>query len=96
MNGLDYSFVATPRTPVHSRKSRLKYLTMASDTILGLVDEIKKQVLEPSAGNGHGHSRLLQLVDDLKLAIETPTETVLRLIYQVRPINTFKLSVRGY
>lgn len=29
------------------------------------------------------HFELLQMIDELKLAVETPTETVLRLIYQV-------------
>jgi hypothetical protein len=29
------------------------------------------------------HFELLQMIDQLKLAVETPTETVLRLIYQV-------------
>lgn len=30
------------------------------------------------------HFELLQMIDQLKLAVETPTETVLRLIYQVK------------
>jgi len=56
---------------------------MAAATILSLTDQIRQEVsLDPSP-SGHGHARLLQLVDELKLAVETPTETVLRLIYQV-------------
>jgi hypothetical protein len=56
---------------------------MAAADIISLTDQIKQEVsFEPST-SGHGHARLLQLVDELKLAIETPTETVLRLIYQV-------------
>jgi hypothetical protein len=56
---------------------------MAAADIISLADQIKQEVsFEPST-SCHGHARLLQLVDELKLAIETPTETVLRLIYQV-------------
>lgn len=58
---------------------------MSTVHTLKLISEIKNQVLDPSVGSGHGHSRLLQLVDELKLAVETPTETILRLIYQVYP-----------
>ncbi|KAJ5378407.1 hypothetical protein N7509_011526 [Penicillium cosmopolitanum] len=56
---------------------------MSTVHTLKLISEIKNQVLDPSVGSGHGHSRLLQLVDELKLAVETPTETILRLIYQL-------------
>lgn len=56
---------------------------MAAADIISLTDQIKQEVsFEPSTSD-HGHTRLLQLVEELKLAIETPTETVLRLIYQV-------------
>lgn len=56
---------------------------MATTSILSLVDKIK-EATQGSLSPGHGHARLLQLVDELKLAVETPTETILRLIYQVR------------
>ncbi|KAF9891627.1 hypothetical protein FE257_003638 [Aspergillus nanangensis] len=52
--------------------------------VLALVEEIKKTALQEhhSSQSSDTHFRLLGLVDELKLAIETPTETVLRLIYQ--------------
>lgn len=57
---------------------------MSATTILSLTEQIRREVsLDPSP-SGHGHARLLRLADELKLAVETPTETVLRLIYQVR------------
>jgi len=55
---------------------------MYTDTTLKLIDEIK-EASETPGSPGHDHFRLLQLVDELKLSIETPTETILRLIYQV-------------
>jgi hypothetical protein len=57
---------------------------MGNASILSLVDEIKKETTQDSLYPGHSHARLLQLVDELKLAVETPTETILRLIYQVK------------
>ncbi|KAJ5586653.1 hypothetical protein N7450_006440 [Penicillium hetheringtonii] len=54
---------------------------MYTDTTLKLIDEIK-EASEIPGSPGHNHFRLLQLVDELKLSIETPTETILRLIYQ--------------
>jgi hypothetical protein len=56
---------------------------MGNASILSLVDEIKKETTQDSLYPSHSHARLLQLVDELKLAVETPTETILRLIYQV-------------
>ncbi|KAJ5767127.1 uncharacterized protein N7511_004743 [Penicillium nucicola] len=56
---------------------------MAAADIISLTDQIKQEVSFESSTSGHSHARLLRLVDELKLAIETPTETVLRLIYQV-------------
>lgn len=40
-----------------------------------------KEALEPSP---QAHFELLRVIDELRSAVETPTETVLRLIYQVR------------
>jgi hypothetical protein len=57
---------------------------MANASIFSLVDEIKKETTQDSLYPGHSHARLLQLVDELKLTVETPTETILRLIYQVK------------
>ncbi|CAG8109699.1 unnamed protein product [Penicillium olsonii] len=55
---------------------------MSASTILSLTDQIREAASCESVSSGHGHDRLLRLADELKLAIETPTETVLRLIYQ--------------
>lgn len=52
-------------------------------SILSLTDQIRDIAQNPNESS-HGLVKLLQLVDELKLAVETPTETILRLIYQVR------------
>ena len=52
--------------------------------VLSLVEDIKLLASSPDASSAQSHFRLLGLVDQLKLAVETPTETALRLIYQVR------------
>jgi hypothetical protein len=65
---------------------------MAATHIMSLTDQIKQEASSEPSTSGHGHVRLLQLIDELKLAIETPTETVLRLIYQV----SFFLSFLSY
>lgn len=54
-----------------------------STAIQSLVDQIKTEATQDSSTAGHSHARLLQLIDELKLVVETPTETILRLIYQV-------------
>lgn len=56
---------------------------MTDSIILSLTDQIRQEISGEAVSPGHQHARLLQLADELKLAIETPTETVLRLIYQV-------------
>ncbi|KAB8213402.1 S-adenosyl-L-methionine-dependent methyltransferase [Aspergillus novoparasiticus] len=52
--------------------------------LLSLVEEIKDAALEEcsSSRSATSHYRLLGLIDQLKGVVETPTETVLRLIYQ--------------
>ncbi|KAL2847641.1 S-adenosyl-L-methionine-dependent methyltransferase [Aspergillus pseudodeflectus] len=52
--------------------------------LLSLVDELGQAVVEEASScrSPQSHSRLLSLIDQLRLAVETPTETVLRLIYQ--------------
>ncbi|KAJ5912258.1 hypothetical protein N7504_001141 [Penicillium tannophilum] len=55
---------------------------MSTASIQSLVDQIKREATQDSSTAGHSHARLLQLIDELKLAVETPTETILRLIYQ--------------
>jgi hypothetical protein len=56
-----------------------------SPKILSLIEDIKQVALQKHhvSQTGDSHFRLLGLIDQLKLAVETPTETVLRLIYQV-------------
>ncbi|PWY74331.1 S-adenosyl-L-methionine-dependent methyltransferase [Aspergillus heteromorphus CBS 117.55] len=61
--------------------------------LLSLVEQIKQAALQeqtqtlapgsnPSTSPAPSHFQLLGLIDKLRLAVETPTETVLRLIYQ--------------
>ncbi|KAL2870602.1 S-adenosyl-L-methionine-dependent methyltransferase [Aspergillus lucknowensis] len=52
--------------------------------LLSLVEDIRRAAVEDSGTcrSPQSHFRLLNLIDKLKLAVETPTETVLRLIYQ--------------
>ncbi|KAL4949633.1 S-adenosyl-L-methionine-dependent methyltransferase [Aspergillus filifer] len=61
----------------------------SSTTVLALVEDVHDAVLENNSptSSAESHSRLLSLIDQLRLAVETPTETVLRLIYQP-PQNT--------
>lgn len=69
---------------------------MSASTILSLTDQIREAASCESVSSGHGHDRLLRLADELKLAIETPTETVLRLIYQVCSLNYVVLTEFSY
>ncbi|KAJ5832285.1 hypothetical protein N7474_000596 [Penicillium riverlandense] len=54
---------------------------MQPSSILSLTDQIRDIAQNPNE-SGHHRANLLRLVDELKLAVETPTETILRLIYQ--------------
>lgn len=54
--------------------------------LYSLVSRLGQNALQESSDpSPHAHFELLQMIDQLKLAVETPTETVLRLIYQVVP-----------
>ncbi|KAJ5704298.1 hypothetical protein N7493_011436 [Penicillium malachiteum] len=55
---------------------------MLTTSMASLADEIKQEIGNDSFSAGESHARLLQLIEELKLAVETPTETILRLIYQ--------------
>ncbi|KAL4882686.1 S-adenosyl-L-methionine-dependent methyltransferase [Aspergillus karnatakaensis] len=52
--------------------------------VLSLVDAIREAAIEDSSSlrSPRSHFDLLALIDQLRLAVETPTETALRLIYQ--------------
>jgi len=55
--------------------------------LLSLVEDIRQAAVKDSSSSSRSsqsHFHLLSLIDQLRLAVETPTETVLRLIYQVR------------
>lgn len=54
-------------TPLYSMINRLGQMAL-------------KEASDPSP---QAHFELLRMIDQLKSAVETPTETVLRLIYQV-------------
>ncbi|KAJ5620511.1 hypothetical protein N7510_004495 [Penicillium lagena] len=54
---------------------------MQLSSVLSLTAQIRDIAQSPNE-SGHRVAKLLQLVDELKLAVETPTETILRLIYQ--------------
>ena len=51
--------------------------------LLTLVDRIRHAAANEHNASADSHSQLLNFIDELKLAVETPNETVLRLIYQV-------------
>lgn len=56
--------------------------------LLCLVEDIRQAAVKDSSSSrsSQSHFHLLRLIDQLRLAVETPTDTVLRLIYQVRLI----------
>lgn len=52
--------------------------------LYALVNRVGQLALqEGSNPSPNAHFELLRMIDELRLAVETPTETVLRLIYQV-------------
>lgn len=54
-----------------------------SSCILSLVDQVKEAAVKDTCSRDHqSHVELLDKVNKLRLAVETPTETVLRIIYQ--------------
>lgn len=58
-------------------------------TLISLTEQVRQLVLKRSLKENlspRAHFELLQLIDELRLAVETPEETVLRLIYQVRSL----------
>lgn len=60
--------------------------------VLSLVETIKQTALQDQGAcrSAQSHFQLLGLIDELRLAVETPTETVLRLIYQVSCFFPFR------
>lgn len=63
--------------------------------LLTLVDRIRHAAANEHNASPESHARLLGLIDELKLAVETPNETVLRLIYQVRRASFLPLALRA-
>lgn len=60
---------------------------MRSKSAQKLVDRLQELTTQDLASpSPQTHFELLQTIDQLRLAIETPEETVLRLVYQVRRI----------
>jgi len=57
----------TVTTPLYSMINHLRHLA----------------VQELSSPSPQTHLELLRMIDQLRLTVETPTETILRLIYQV-------------
>ena len=53
---------------------------------ISLTEQVQQLAIRSAAEknpNPRIHFELLRLIDELRLAVETPEETVLRLIYQV-------------
>lgn len=67
--------------------------TMTVTTPLdSMVHHMAQLVLEDTRNpSPQSHFELLQMIEQIRLAVETPTETVLRLIYQV--LDPFKLRL---
>jgi hypothetical protein len=56
--------------------------------LYSLINRIGQMTLEEaSEPSPQAHFELLRMIDQLKSAVETPAETVLRLIYQVGSSN---------
>jgi hypothetical protein len=48
-----------------------------------LVGEVQAAAEEFTSGNSKGHGHLLRAIQNLNLAVETPAETLTRILYQV-------------
>ncbi|EAW14278.1 putative O-methyltransferase [Aspergillus clavatus NRRL 1] len=66
-------------TSAHNNSSPM---AASSEKLLSLVEQIKQSILCENGPSPQTHSHLLGLIDQLRGAVETPTETILRLIYQ--------------
>lgn len=65
--------------------------------LYALVNRIGQLALqEDSDSSSKAHFEMLRMIDELRLAVETPTETVLRLIYQVRAGMVPQCSFQGW
>lgn len=56
--------------------------TKISNSLIPLVDEIRELVAEDFSGDPITHAKLLSKIQALKLAAETPPETIFRIGYQ--------------
>ena len=48
-----------------------------------LVGEVQAAAEKYTSGNGKGHTHLLRAIQNLNLAVETPAQTLTRILYQV-------------
>ena len=48
-----------------------------------LIGEVQAAAEEFTSGNGKGHAHLLRAIQNLNLAVETPVQTLTRILYQV-------------
>jgi len=52
-------------------------------SLQSLVERVQGAVDEVSSGKKEGHAQLLRAIQDLHLAVETPAETLTRILFQV-------------
>lgn len=55
----------------------------SNDSLLPLIDEIKRAAEATSSKGPEGHAELLSRINDCLLAAETPLETIYRIGHQV-------------
>ena len=59
----------------------------ANMDLLPLVQKIQTEAELLSSGNETARARLLHAIQKLNIAVETPTQTLMRISYQVLPSN---------
>jgi hypothetical protein len=60
-----------------------------------LLQEVQTAAEAVNSGDPLGRGRLLEATNKLTLAVETPTETLMRMLYQVSSMSSIFLSVNG-
>jgi hypothetical protein len=58
-----------------------------------LLQEVQTAAEAVNSGDPLGRGRLLEATNKLTLAVETPTETLMRMLYQVSSMSSIFLSV---